>query len=47
MFQLLTAEDTVILAPQELDDIEKSLYDRLLVRYQDKVIAGEGPCLKI
>ena len=47
MFQLLTIEDTVILAPQELDDVEKSLYDRLAVRYQDKVIPGEGPCLSL
>lgn len=47
MFQLLTAEDTVILEPHELDDIENALLSRLSLRYLKKVIQSEGPCLSI
>jgi DNA-directed RNA polymerase subunit E'/Rpb7 len=47
MFQLLTIEDTVILEPQELSSVKESVEARLDVRYLNKVIMGEGPCLLI
>lgn len=47
MFQLLTIEDTVILEPSELGDVQQSVEMRLEVRYKNKVIQDEGPCLLI
>lgn len=38
MFQLLTAEDTIILEPSELTDIQESVEMRLDVRYKNKII---------
>jgi DNA-directed RNA polymerase subunit E'/Rpb7 len=38
MFQLLNVEDTVILEPAELDDIQVSVEMRLDVRYKNKII---------
>jgi len=36
-----------VLEPQELDDVALSVKQRLEVRYNNKVIQGEGPCLLI
>ena len=47
MFQLLTIEDTVILEPHELDNVRESVELRLDVRYKNKIIISEGPCLLI
>ena len=37
MFQLLTVEDTIILEPQDLEDVEGKLIEALLRRYERKV----------
>ena len=37
MFQLLTIEDTIELQPQQLDNVEASLYAELKKRYERKV----------
>ena len=47
MFLLLQAEDTVVLEPHELDSVHGSVEMRLQIRYKNKIIQGEGPCLVI
>lgn len=47
MFQYLTIEDTVILTPDELDDVDLSATAQLQARYQGKTIPGEGHCLLV
>ena len=37
MFQLLTVEDTIILEPQDLADVEGKLIEALRARYERKV----------
>ena len=40
MFQLLTVEDTIILEPQDLENVEARLLEALRERYQGKVRKG-------
>jgi len=47
MFQHLTVQDTVILLPNELDNVLDSVTERLKVRYQGKTIPDEGQCLVV
>ena len=37
MFQLFTIEDTIILEPQDLDNVNQRLFDALKTRYEGKV----------
>ena len=43
MFNLLTLEDTIILAPEELDNVNKNLLQALKKRYESKVSFKSKP----